>query len=138
MSIRTVTVASVAAVAAVAFAACGDTKTETVTTTVSQTVTTPPVTVTASAPTPTQTTPPAQQSCGQVDVSFPDGGEGSATKITATGLDCSEARTVVEACMNGTVTSGWDASFDGSTTITLTADAREIRFNPVGGGGCGI
>lgn len=116
--------------AAVALAACGGTKTETVTTTVSQTVTTPPVTITASAP-----PPPATVTCGRIDFDFPQGGGSSAIGITATGVECPEARRIVRACQNGTLEPGWDARFQ-EQDIVMTAEEREIKFMIAGGGGC--
>jgi hypothetical protein len=120
----------------------GKTKTQTVTSTqtVVQTVTTPPTTATTTpsttgaAPAPV---PSGPQSCGQIDITYPNGeGGSSAVGIVATGLGCGEARAVTRACQRGNLTPRWTARQRTGSGIVMTSGSRRITFRLAGGGGC--
>ncbi len=120
----------------------GKTKTQTVvsTQTVVQTVTTPSTTprttpsTTGTAPAPV---PSGPQSCGKIDITYPNGeGGSSAVGIVATGLGCGEARAVTRACQRGNLTPGWTARQRTGSGIVMTSGSRRITFRLAGGGGC--
>ena len=120
----------------------GKTKTQTVvsTQTVVQTVTTPSTTprttpsTTGTAPAPV---PSGPQSCGKIDITYPNGeGGSSAVGIVATGLGCGEARAVTRACQRGNLTPGWTAHQRTGSGIVMTSGSRRITFRLAGGGGC--
>ncbi len=120
----------------------GKTKTQTVvsTQTVVQTVTTPSTTprttpsTTGTAPAPV---PSGPQSCGKIDITYPNGeGGSSAVGIVATGLGCGEARAVTRACQRGNLTPGWTARQRTGGGIVMTSGSRRITFRLAGGGGC--
>jgi hypothetical protein len=120
----------------------GKTKTHTVvsTQTVVRTVTTPP-TKPGTTPSTTGTTPApvpsGPQSCGKIDITYPNGeGGSSAVGIVATGLGCGEARAVTRACQRGNLTTGWTARRGGGSGIVMASGSRRITFQLAGGGGC--
>jgi hypothetical protein len=120
----------------------GGTKTTTVTSTqtVVTTVTTPPATTpttTSTGTTPTTPVPSGPQSCGKIDITYPNGeGGSSAVNITAFGLGCTEARAVTRTCQRGNVTPGWRARLRGNSGVEMTSGSRRITFQLAGGGGC--
>lgn len=75
------------------------------------------------------------RTCGSVTVDLPQGSEGSAVNVRATGVTCSRARQVARACLRGR-DSGWNARLTSGGDFVLDKGRARVRFTPAGGGGC--
>lgn len=73
--------------------------------------------------------------CGTVNVDLPQGAEGSAVNLRATGVTCRRARQVARACLLGR-DSGWNARLTSGGDFVLVKGRARVRFTPAGGGGC--
>lgn len=77
----------------------------------------------------------APSECGDVVVQFQPEGSGGAMDISARNVACDKARSVAEDCVRGTVSEGWTVVT--WTKTVMTKGEKEIKYTPVGGGGCG-
>lgn len=73
--------------------------------------------------------------CDDVVVQFEPEGSGGGTDIRSENLGCAKARKVVRKCINNELGAAWSAEY-WRTFILLRKNAKEIRYTPVGGGGC--